>query len=254
MSWTLCLVAIVLGTSHSFAVQRVVPVYVFTVPATVMSVGTCRNIIRVEKERDPRANFTKAINTAEGNYKGKRLVDEDQSRGDAPPTQNKRRHSYRPRPAAAIPSPSDPEASESSLQRFSSELRRLDLDTVVSNFPYLHGAQSYISKLKRNRGSMVTAIANSATNYSPQSSSNPGSLHIASIWTASDSGPSLCATYAVKPEATDARDQHDMMEQTTSASNIQIGSQHSSSSVNSAELRQFYNHMWNAGSFMTGGP
>lgn len=75
---------------------------------------------------------------------------------------------------------------------------------------------------------------------------------MAGVRTSWGSGPSLHLS-SVEFQATDATSQNDVGQHTDSASNIEIGSLRSSSSVNSEELHRFYNETWNVGPFMAGG-
>lgn len=199
---------------------------------------TCRYILRLEKDRETQAKLTDA-----------QFVSEEQSQRHSLAMQDRHRHLYQPRPPTTTPSLPPPKAS--STQNVSSELGRHNFDTVISNFPYLHGARAY--ELKRNRSSLTTSI-NSAISHSPRSPSDDENGRMASVQTLWGSGPPSRSGCAVESEATDAVDPHDVMEQADSASSIEIGSLHSSSSVNSEELRRFYNDMWNGGAFMTGAP
>ncbi|KAF5310899.1 hypothetical protein D9619_008182 [Psilocybe cf. subviscida] len=212
----------------------------------------------VEKDRARLGKLAESINTSDG--KGDQSVNEEQSHPDFIPRQNQYRDSYPPRFPTEILPPPDREASEFLTQHFSSEFGGCTLDTVFSNFPYLHGARSYISNLRKNRSSMATTtITDSATDHSLRNSSDCASPRTASVRRSSwgsraGSGPSLRAGCAAEPEATYAVEQTDIVsERNYSASNIEIGSLQSSSSVNSEELRQFDNARWNAGPFMVGG-
>ncbi|KAF5310756.1 hypothetical protein D9619_008170 [Psilocybe cf. subviscida] len=244
ISWGLCLVAILLGTSHSFAIQRCVFVYVFTLPTVVVSIGTCRYILQVERDSRKRAE---AIRTAEN--RGVPLGGEKQSHSGALPTQDQLRYSYPPRQPAVIPSESDPEAPPSRTS--STEVRRNNIDTTVSNFPYLHGALSY--QLTRKRNSMATTITHSATNHSARGSSDCNSQWTPNVRT-SWSSRAGCSSSIVESMAADAGDRNDVEDETEIASTIEIGSLHSSSSVNSEELRRFDNDTWNVGPFMSMAP
>ncbi|KAF5310901.1 hypothetical protein D9619_008180 [Psilocybe cf. subviscida] len=239
-------VAVLVGSSHSVANQHLATVYTFTLPAVVVSIGTCRYLLRVEKDRARLGKLAESINTADG--KGNQSVDEEQLHHDSLPRQNQYRHSYPPRLPTGILPASDREASGFLTQHFSSELGGCTPDTVFSNFPYLHGARSYISRLRRNRSSMaITITTDSTTNHSALSS-------LSARRSSRGSGPSFHAGCAAEPEATDAVEQNDIVsEQNYSASNIEIGSLQSSSSVDSEELRQFDNVTWNVEPFMAGG-
>ncbi|KAF5311100.1 hypothetical protein D9619_008169 [Psilocybe cf. subviscida] len=250
LSCGLCFVAILFNASHSFVNQRSAPVYLFAFPMAVLSVGTCRYILQVEKDRDLREELVEAVNTLKG--RGEQFVSEKQSisHGDTLPAQDQHQHS--PQPPEETPSPlSHTEAL--SIRTSNSHVERHNLGAVVSNFPYLRGAESY--KLHRNRRSMATT----STNDSPRSSSDGASRHTVSVqmshlWgsdAAAGLGPVL---HVAASEGTDVDDQVDEMEERQSTSNIKIGSLHSSSSLNSEQLRQFYNDTWNIGPFMASGP
>jgi hypothetical protein len=125
-------------------------------------------------------------------------------------------------------------------------------DTVVSNSPCLHGAQFY--NLKENRTSMETTI----TNDSLRSSSDDANRHTASMQTSHSRSSGFVSGVNSRYVSSAAGSTHPetpkVLEETDSASDIEIGSLHSSSSVDSEELRLFYNHMWNAGPFIASGP
>jgi hypothetical protein len=164
--------------------------------------------------------------------------------------QNRHRHSYPSRPPADVPSRlSNPEALTKQTSEYQAGGHKLD--TVVQNFPYLHGAPSY--KLNANRRSMGTTV----TNDSPLSSSDYASRHTASIraprsrGSGFGSGPNHESGLSAA-DCTQLGTPKELQE-THSASNIEIGSLHSSSSVNSEGLRRFYNETWNVGPFMANG-
>ncbi|KAF5310894.1 hypothetical protein D9619_008187 [Psilocybe cf. subviscida] len=231
--------AIVLKTSHSFAYRRLAPIYVFMFPVALLSIGTCQYILRIERDRYIRKTLIEVVDIDDLNIrmagdKSKQRVVEDQL--SAIP------HSY----PADLPLPmSDPESL--SIRTSQSQTGGHHLDTVSTNFPYLYGAESY--KLKRNRTSMATA---NTTNYSGSSLdvvSRPPS-----VGTLRGSSPRLNTGAAVDSAIANAWNQNNIVDETLSMSDIEIGSLHSSSSVDSEELRQFYGNAWNAGPFMAAGP
>jgi hypothetical protein len=146
-------------------------------------------------------------------------------------TQTRHPHSYPPRPPADMPSfLSDPD--EISMQSSESQAGGHTPNTAIPNFPYLHGAQAYI--LKKSRRSMDTTI----TNDSPRSSSDYVSRQTAGV-----SGVGSRQSLQHDCSAADAAhlEAPKELEETHSASSIEIGSLHVSSSVGSEELRRFYN-------------
>ncbi|KAF5318626.1 hypothetical protein D9619_010712 [Psilocybe cf. subviscida] len=202
----------------------------------------CQYILRFERDWDTRTRLAEAVDSAEG--KGEQFVGEDQSHGDTLPTQTGHRYFCPPPRQAEIPLPrSSPEASP---MRTSELLARgHNIDMMASNYPYLHGAESYI--LNRNRG-LATTFTNSSIdmNHSPRRSSDCGSRRTASATLSHTQGSEGEAGLgsvlrAGAPGSADEGNQNDKVEETQSKSNIEIGSLQSSSSVNSEELRRFYN-------------
>ncbi|KAF5319638.1 hypothetical protein D9619_008461 [Psilocybe cf. subviscida] len=194
----------------------------------------CRYILWLERDRDTRTKLAEAAGSAEG--KGEQFVGEEKLHGNALPTQTAYRHSYPPPRQAETPLPR-PSSEAFSMRASESRTGGHNIDMVASNYPYLHGAESYI--LNRNR-SLATTFTNSSisTNHSPRRSSDCGSRRTASTTLSHAQGSVLRAEHA---DSADGVDQNDEVEETQSESNIEIGSLQSSSSVNSEELRRFYN-------------
>ncbi|KAF5310757.1 hypothetical protein D9619_008171 [Psilocybe cf. subviscida] len=237
MSWGLCLVAIILGTSHSFAMQRCALVYVFTFPIVVLSIGTCRYILRIEKDRGTCEKVAEDVDIVES--KGEQIVGKEQSHISVPPVQDRHRHSYPPpQQAEILPPILDPGAL--STRTFVYQTGGHGLDVMASNLPYLDDAQS--SRLNRSRRNMTTT-----TNDDPSRSSSAGERAV-SVRTSLSQGSGAGAgsvLHAGAADSVDAANLTDDTQEIQSASNIEIGSLHSSSGVNSEELRQFYNDAWN---------
>ncbi|KAF5319640.1 hypothetical protein D9619_008462 [Psilocybe cf. subviscida] len=242
MSWVLCLVAMLFNSSHSFANQRVAPIYAFTFPVAAISIGGCRYILWFERDRDTRTKLAEAAGSAEG--KGEHFVGEEQPHGNVLPAQTGYRHSYPPPRQAETPLPRS--SSEAfSMRASESPARGHNIDMVASNYPYLHGAESYI--LNKNRSS-ATTFANSSisTNHSPREPSDCGSRCTAGITLSHAQGSEgrACSGSVLRAEhadSSDGGDQNDEVGETQSESNIEIGSLRSWSTVDSEELRRFYN-------------
>ncbi|KAF5319629.1 hypothetical protein D9619_008480 [Psilocybe cf. subviscida] len=211
-------------------------------PVVMISIGGCRYILRFERDRDTRAKLMEAARSTEG--KGEQFVGEGQLQGSVLPTQTGYRHSYPP------PRQAETHLPRSSLEAFSMRTSESpagghSIDMVASNYPYLHGAESYI--LNRNRSSATTFTNSSiGTNHSPQGSSDCRSRHTASTPLSHAQGSegragSGSVLRAENADSADGEDQNDEAEETQSESNIELGSLQSSSSLNSEELRRFYN-------------
>ncbi|KAF5322942.1 hypothetical protein D9619_001264 [Psilocybe cf. subviscida] len=234
ISWGVAFAALTLNTSHSFARQRVAPVYIFTFPMTVLSIGTCRYILRIEKAKYTRAIVTDDVDEdKEDKAKGKQRV----IAGQFPAT----RHSYSPRQPAVIPSLPCPGAPPT--QNFSSESMRHSHGAVASNFPYLHDAQSYT----------CDRTSAAITNNSPRGSSDCSSRQTSSLRTSRSWYYGAESNTTPNSSIADSPDRETQTADTHGASDIEIGSMHSSSSIDSEDLRRFYNDTWSVGPFMTGG-
>ncbi|KAF5310897.1 hypothetical protein D9619_008184 [Psilocybe cf. subviscida] len=242
LSWGLCLIPILYNSSLSFAHQRVAPVYIFTFPTVVISIGTCRYFLQGEKYRDTREKLVQTVDTAEGRVKQSVVERQRSSSGfDTLHTQSQHRPLYPPCPPAEMPWPaSDPEAL--SIQASEFQTGGYSLDTIVSNFPYLHGARFYYSK-NRNRRSMATTVSISTigTNHSLRASSDRANQRTASVNVSHSRDPEICSVlHAGAADSADGDNQNDETDETESACNIEIGSLHSSASVTSEQLRRFY--------------
>lgn len=177
------------------------------------------------------SKFSERRRTAEGN--GEQLVSEEHPPG-------KHRHSYQHQPAE-MPSPmSDRETLSIRTSKSKDEVH--DFDAIVdSNFPYLHGAQSYkLKKSRRNTTSTTTidSLKSIGTNCPLPSSPNQSKPRVASIRTLKSQSSEVSVLHT---SSGSQHNQKDKMNTTPSTTRIEIGSLQSLSSVNSEELRLFYN-------------